>query len=132
MRSLLRVLVAFASFVVLPATVFAQATLSGVVKDTSGGVLPGVNVEASSPVLIEKVRSATTDSTGLYRIPDLPPGTYKVTFSLQGFATVNREGVEVAGGGVTSINADLRVGTVSETITVAGESPAAARKRPTN
>jgi hypothetical protein len=59
--------------VILPATVFAQATLSGFVKDTSGGVLPGVNVEASSPVLIEKVRSGISDSTGLYRIPYLPP-----------------------------------------------------------
>jgi hypothetical protein len=67
--------------------VFAQATLSGVVKDASGAVLPGVSVEATSPVLIEKVRSATTDSTGLYRITDLPPGMYRVTFTLQGFTT---------------------------------------------
>jgi len=116
-------MVALAWLVMIPASAFAQATLSGVVKDTSGGVLPGVNVEASSPVLIEKTRAAVTDSTGLYRIPDLPPGIYKVTFTLSGFATVNREGVEMAGGGVTSINADLRVGTVSETITVTGETP---------
>ena len=74
-----RVVVAFASFVILPATVFAQASLSGFIKDTSGGVLPGVSVEASSPVLIEKVRTGISDSTGLYRIPDLPPGIYKVT-----------------------------------------------------
>lgn len=123
MRGSTRAMVALAWLVMIPASAFAQATLSGVVKDTSGGVLPGVNVEASSPVLIEKTRAAVTDSTGLYRIPDLPPGIYKVTFTLSGFATVNREGVEMAGGGVTSINADLRVGTVSETITVTGETP---------
>ena len=118
-----RVMVALASFVILPATVFAQATLSGFVKDTSGAVLPGVSVEASSPVLIEKVRTGISDSTGLYRIPDLPPGTYKVTFTLPGFATVSREGVEVTGSGVTTINADMRVGALTETITVTGESP---------
>ena len=118
-----RVMVALASFVILPATVFAQATLSGFVKDTSGAVLPGVNVEASSPVLIEKVRTGVSDSTGLYRIPDLPPGIYKVTFTLPGFATVSREGVEVTGSGVTTINADMRVGALTETITVTGESP---------
>src|SRR6187455_1830215 len=123
MRVIKRVVIAFASFVILPATVFAQATLSGFVKDTSGAVLPGVNVEASSPVLIEKVRTGVSDSTGLYRIPDLPPGIYKVTFTLPGFATVSREGVEVAGGGVTTINADMRVGALTETITVTGESP---------
>jgi Carboxypeptidase regulatory-like domain len=123
MRLLQRVLVAFTVFVILPATVFAQASVSGIVKDTSGAVLPGVSVEASSPVLIEKVRTGVTDSTGLYRIENLPPGAYKLTFSLQGFSTVSREGVEVAGGGVITINADLRVGTVTETITVTGESP---------
>ncbi len=123
MRVIQRVVVACASFVILPATVFAQTSLSGFVKDTSGGVLPGVAVEASSPVLIEKVRSGISDSNGLYRIPDLPPGIYKVTFTLPGFATVSREGVEVAGGGVTTINADMRVGALTETITVTGESP---------
>ena len=123
MRVIKRVVVACASFVILPATVFAQASLSGFIKDTSGGVLPGVTVEASSPVLIEKVRSGISDSSGLYRIPDLPPGIYKVTFTLPGFATVSREGVEVAGGGVTTINADMRVGALTETITVTGESP---------
>jgi len=123
MRVMKRLAFALVAFVTLPSTVLAQASLSGFVKDTSGGVLPGVNVEASSPVLIEKVRAGITDSTGLYRIPDLPPGTYTVTFSLPGFATVSREGVEVAGGGVTTINADMRVGALSETITVTGESP---------
>ena len=123
MRVMRRVVIALVSLVILPATVFAQATLSGFVKDTSGGVLPGVSVEASSPVLIEKVRTGISDSTGLYRIPDLPPGIYTVTFTLPGFATVSREGVEVAGGGVTTINADMRVGALTETITVTGESP---------
>jgi hypothetical protein len=123
MRVMSRVIVALASFVILPATVFAQASLSGFVKDTSGAVLPGVTIEASSPVLIEKVRTGISDSTGLYRIPDLPPGLYKLTFTLPGFATVSREGVEVAGAGVTTINADMRVGALSETITVTGESP---------
>jgi hypothetical protein len=123
MRGSTGALVALSALLILPSAVFAQATLSGVVKDSSGAVLPGVGVEASSPVLIEKVRAATTDSTGLYRIPDLPPGRYTVTFSLQGFATVSREAVEVTGGGVTSINADMRVGAVSETITVSGETP---------
>src|SRR4029078_9336742 len=124
MRGLARVTMALAALVILPATVFAQATLSGVVKDASGAVLPGVSVEATSPVLIEKVRSATSDSTGLYRITDLPPGMYRVTCTLQGFTTVVRDAVDVAGGGVTSINADMRVGAVSETITVTGETPA--------
>jgi len=123
MRVVRRVVIAVAAFVILPATVFAQTTLSGFVKDTSGAVLPGVSVEASSPVLIEKVRTGISDSTGLYRIPDLPPGVYKVTFTLPGFATVSREGVEVTGGGVTTINADMRVGALTETITVTGESP---------
>ena len=108
---------------ILPASAYAQSALAGVVKDTSGAVLPGVTVEASSPVLIEKSRTAITDGTGQYRIPDLTPGTYIVTFTLSGFASVKREGVEVAGAGVTTINADLRVGQVSETITVTGETP---------
>jgi len=123
MRAMKRVAMALALFVILPATAFAQASLSGLVKDSSGGVLPGVTVEASSPVLIEKTRTGVTDSAGLYRITDLPPGTYKLTFTLPGFSTVSREGVEVAGAGVTTINADLRVGALTETITVTGESP---------
>ncbi len=102
---------------------YAQTALAGVVKDTSGAVLPGVTVEASSPVLLEKSRSATTDGTGQYRLPDLTPGTYTITFTLSGFATVKREGVDVSGSGVVTINADMKVGSVSETITVTGETP---------
>src|SRR5215204_3261033 len=71
-------------------------TIAGSVKDVSGAVLPGVTVEASSPALIEKVRAVTTNGTGLYRIVNLPPGTYTVTFTLNGFGTVRREGVEVS------------------------------------
>jgi hypothetical protein len=111
-----------AALVLLPS--FAQAqTLAGTLRDSSGGVLPGVTVEAASPVLIEKVRTAFTDSSGQYQISALPPGTYTVTFSLPGFNTVVREGVLVSGGGVIAINADLRVGGVQETITVTGETP---------
>jgi hypothetical protein len=107
----------------MPASAFAQASLAGVVKDASGAVLPGVSVEISSPVLIEKTRTAVTDGTGVYQITDLRPGTYALTFTLSGFATVKREGVEVSGAGVVTINADMRVGNVSETVTVTGETP---------
>ena len=83
--------------VFVPSIVFAQASLTGVVRDTSGAVLPGVTVEAASPALIEKVRSTVSDADGQYRIVDLRPGTYRVTFTLPGFTTVQREGVELAG-----------------------------------
>src|SRR4029077_7757055 len=79
----------------LPATAHAQSTLTGVVKDTSGAVMPGVTVEASSPVLIEKTRSIVTDETGGYRIVDLRPGIYTLTFTLEGFSQVKREGLEL-------------------------------------
>ena len=107
----------------LPVTALAQASLSGLVRDASGAVLPGVTVEASSPVLIEKVRSAVTDGTGRYTIPDLRPGTYRVTFTLPGFRTIVREGVELSGTAVFTVNADMAVGGVQETITVSGETP---------
>jgi len=123
MRGIVRALTAVMLFVLMPGAVYAQATLSGLVKDASGAVLPGVTVEASSPVLIEKVRSTTTDGTGRYTIPDLRPGTYRMSFTLPGFKTVVREGVDLAGTAVVSINADLAVGGVQETITVSGETP---------
>ena len=113
----------FAAVTVVPATGFAQASITGVVKDSSGAVLPGVTVEASSDVLIEKTRSAVTDASGLYRIIDLRPGTYTVTFALTGFAGVKREGVELTGSFTATVNADLRVGALAETITVSGETP---------
>src|SRR6185503_8121340 len=83
----------------IPASVFAQgtstATIAGVVKDSSGAVLPGVTIEAASPALIEKVRSTVTDERGQYRLPELRPGTYTVTFTLPGFSTLKREGIEL-------------------------------------
>jgi hypothetical protein len=106
-------------------TALAQSapSLAGVVKDTSGAILPGVTVEAASPALIEKVRAVTTDATGQYKIVDLRPGAYTVTFSLTGFSTVKRAGIELTGGGTVQINADMKVGTLEETITVTGETP---------
>ena len=109
--------------ILMPSLAYAQATLAGVVKDSSGAVLPGVTVEATSPALIEKTRSTTTDDTGQYQIVDLRPGVYELKFSLQGFTTVQREGVQVSGSGVIAINADMRVGAVQETIVVTGEAP---------
>jgi hypothetical protein len=108
---------------VVPTATFAQASITGVVRDSSGAVLPGVTVEASSDALIEKVRSAVTDPTGQYRIIDLRPGTYVVTFVLTGFSTVRREGIELEGQLTASVNADLRLGSLEETIVVTGESP---------
>jgi hypothetical protein len=107
----------------LPSSAFAQAAITGVVKDASGGVLPGVTVEAASPVLIEKVRSVVSDDTGQYRIIDLRPGTYSVTFSLPGFSSVRREGIELTGTFVATVNGDMKVGALEETITVTGETP---------
>jgi Carboxypeptidase regulatory-like domain len=113
----------FACLVLLPSLAFAQASITGVVKDTSGAVLPGVTVEVASPALIEKTRSAVSDGTGQYRIVDLRPGTYSVTFTLTGFSTVKREGIELTGSFVASVNADMKVGAVEETITVSGATP---------
>src|SRR5688572_14615582 len=106
-----------------PAVAHAQATLAGTVEDASGAVLPGVTVEITSPALIEKVRTAVTDGSGQYRITELRPGTYSMTFTLPGFTTVKRENVNVSGIAVITINAELRVGGVQETITVTGETP---------
>ena len=107
----------------VPTLAHAQASITGVVRDPSGAVLPGVTVEASSPVLIEKVRSVVTDGSGQYRIVDLRPGTYIVTFTLSGFSVVRREGIELTGTFVATVDADLRVGALEETITVTGDSP---------
>src|SRR5215204_348424 len=110
MHRVMNVVIAVAGIVLLPSVVLAQATIAGVVRDTSAAVLPGVTVEASSPALIEKIRTAVSDGTGQYRITDLPPGTYTVTFTLTGFTVVRRESVTVSGSGVIPINADMRVG----------------------
>ena len=112
-----------ARLALLPSAALAQSSIAGVVRDASGAVLPGVTVEAASPALIEKVRTAVTDGTGQYRLENLRPGTYTLTFSLTGFSQVKRENVEVSGGAILSINADMRVGGVQETITVSGETP---------
>src|SRR5215510_2118452 len=122
MQRLLKVIV-LTSLVLMPAAAFAQASIVGTVKDASGAVLPGVTVEASSPVLIEKTRSVISSGTGQYAIEDLRPGTYTVTFTLPGFTTVKREGIELTGRFIATVNADLKVGGVQETITVSGEAP---------
>jgi len=107
----------------LPDSAAAQSQINGVIRDESGGVLPGVTVEASSPVLIEKVRSAVSDDQGRYNIIDLRPGIYRLTFTLTGFNTIVREGVEVPGGVAVTAHADLKVGALEETITVSGQTP---------
>src|SRR5947207_3110623 len=111
----------------LPTAAWAQTTegasIAGVVRDTSGAVMPGVTVEAASPALIERVRSVVSDERGLYRIADLRPGTYTVTFSLPGFSTFKRDGVELTTSFAATINAEMKVGQVEDTVTVLGETP---------
>ena len=123
MHKVLKSFPVLAWFILAPTAVHAQASITGLVKDTSGAVLPGVTVEASSPVLIEKSRAAVTDGTGQYRIVDLRPGIYAVTFTLTGFSIVKREGIELTGSFTATVNADMKIGVVAETITVTGESP---------
>ena len=125
MKHLIRAAMTLLVGIALCGTANAQAlgTIAGAAKDTSGAVLPGVTVEVTSPALIEKVRSATTDSNGLYRIVNLPPGVYTVTFTLSGFNAWRRQGVEVSPGFTAAIDSDMRVGNIQETVTVTGESP---------
>src|SRR5713226_8379455 len=99
------------------------AAIAGVAKDTTGAVLPGVTVEASSPALIEKTRNAVTDADGQYKLVDLRPGTYTVTFSLTGFATVKVEAINLPSGFTATVNGEMRVGAVEEAITVTGAAP---------
>ena len=99
----------------LPALASAQAengSIAGVARDASGAVLPGVTVEAASPALIEKVRTGVTDSQGQYRIVELRPGPYVITFTLGGFNTFRREGVQVTSGFASTVNADMTVGSL--------------------
>jgi hypothetical protein len=124
MRTFARFIFGAALVLSLPAAASAQTSaIAGTVKDTSGAVLPGVTVEASSPALIEKVRSAVTDGSGVFQITTLRPGVYTVTFTLPGFSVVKRENVELTSDFTATINTELRVGAVAETITVSAESP---------
>ncbi len=118
---LLQVLVAL--LLLGPSTVFAQSSFAGVVRDASGGVLPGVTVEAASPVLIEKVRTVVTDDQGRYSIVDLRPGLYRITFSLEGFASLVRDAIELGSNVSVPINAEMKVGSLEESITVSGQTP---------
>ena len=123
MRLGVKALAVVALIILIPTMARAQAVIAGSVRDTSGAVLPGVTVEASSPALIEKVRTTISDSNGQYRIEDLRPGVYKISFTLPGFSTFEREGIELTGSFTATINADMRVGNLQETVTVTGESP---------
>ena len=115
------VVIVLACAVLLPGLAFAQASITGAVKDGTGAFLPGVSVEASSPALIEKVRTVITDGSGQYRIVDLRPGSYSVTFTLPGFNTFKRDGVELTGSFTATVDAELKLGSVQETITVSGQ-----------
>src|SRR2546427_11444711 len=125
MRALTRLLMGAILFLFMAAIAAAQtgAAVTGVVADTSGAVLPGVTVEAKSPALIEQVHSGGTGAAGRYRIVDLLPGNYTVTFALRGFTTLTREGIELSGTFIATVNAELRVGGLQETVTVSGETP---------
>src|SRR6185295_17868504 len=124
MRTFARFIFGAALLLSLPAAAAAQTSaIAGTVKDTSGAVLPGVTVEAASPALIEKVRSAVSDGNGQFKIEALRPGVYTVTFTLPGFSVVQRDNVQLTSDFTANINADLKVGAVEETITVSAESP---------
>ena len=123
MRGAFHSLVLTAVVILLPSLALAQVTLTGTVRDASGAVLPGVTVEASSDALIEKVRTATSDNTGQWRIVDLQPGLYRISFTLSGFQTVVRESVELSGSATLTIPAEMRVGNLQEQIVVVAETP---------
>ena len=119
----LRIVLGLIILVLAPAAARAQSAIAGVVKDTSGAVMPGVTVEAASPALIERTRSVVTDGQGLYKIVDLRPGVYDVIFTLPGFNTVKRDAIELPANFTATVNAELRVGALEETVTVSGQSP---------
>ena len=123
MYRLARVLGVAALWAGLAGTAYAQSGIAGVVKDTSGALLPGVTVEAASPVLIEQVRSVVTNESGQYNIVDLRPGVYTVTFALPGFATTKHENIELPATFTATVNAELRIGSVEESVLVVGEAP---------
>src|SRR4029078_8119536 len=122
-RLCIRTVVALACILGIRGTAVAQSTIAGVVTDATAGVLPGVTVEVSSPALIEQSRSVVSDANGAYRVIDLRPGPYKVTFTLAGFNTLVREGIVLEADFTAKMNAQMKVGGVEETITVAGASP---------
>src|SRR5687768_458366 len=119
---LMSIVVSLAVLLLAPLVTFAQSNsnIAGVVKDTTGAVMPGVTVEAASPALIEKVRSVVTDSAGQYKVVNLVPGVYTVTFTLPGFSTTKHEGVELTASFTANVNAEMRLGALEETITVTG------------
>src|SRR5919198_3535434 len=124
MRTFPRLIVAAICLALWPAAASAQtSSIAGEVKDASGAVLPGVTVDVSSPALIEKTRSAVTDGAGQYKITALRPGTYSVTFTLPGFSVVKRENVELTSDFTATINAEMKIGALEETITVSADSP---------
>ena len=115
---------AIACVALIPSLASAQgSTIGGTVTDTTGGVLPGVTVEARSPTSIEQVRTTVTDGNGQYRIIALEPGTYAITYTLPGFGTFIREGIELSIGFTASIDVQLSVGDIQETVIVSGASP---------
>ena len=118
-----KVTCAFALAMLVSSAAYAQSAITGTVRDVSGAAMPGVTVEAASPVLIEKVKAVVSDGNGNYRITDLRPGVYSVSFSLTGFNTYRREGLELPADFTATLNAELKVGALEETITVTGESP---------
>ncbi len=111
----------------VPTAAFAQSTFTGVVKDDTGAVLPGVTVEASSPALIEKSKATVTDGSGAYRLVDLRPGVYTVTFSLEGFSTVKREGIELTSDFTMTLNSEMKIGGPSGNADRLGCSPGRGR-----
>jgi len=119
--------IAVAVLVLAAGLASAQSTnlgaIAGVVKDATGGVMPGVTVEVTSPTMLERSRTVVTDGEGLYKVLDLRPGTYAVTFTLQGFGAVKREGIDLSAGFTATVNAELKVGSLEETLTVSGQAP---------
>jgi hypothetical protein len=122
-RPFVTVIVAVLTGLLLPSKGLAQSAIAGVVRDTSGAVMPGVTIEAASSALIEKLRSVVSDERGAYQVVDLRPGLYTVTFTLPGFSVVKRDGLELPSNFTATVNAELRVGAVEETVTVTGASP---------
>ena len=114
MRQLPRSLLILAFVVLLPSLAHAQTSLAGIVRDASNAVLPGVTVEVASPALIEKTRTIVTDGSGAYRLVDLRPGIYTLTFSLEGFSSVKREGLELPSDFTMTVNSDLKVRVINQ------------------